>query len=72
MAQLATDGPLSNCVNAEPWISYNGGIMKGSTCNVAYAASPMREDSVRMQRSENVAAAETADELRAAAPGNLD
>ena len=46
--------------------------MKGSTCGVASAANPMRKGSARMQRSENVAAADTADESGAAASGKLD
>jgi len=36
MAQLATNGPLSICVNANPWNSYNGGVMTASTCDGKY------------------------------------
>jgi len=37
MASLAANGPLSVCVNAQPWNGYYGGIMESSTCSGAYS-----------------------------------
>jgi len=35
-AALATHGPLSVCVNANDWNSYNGGVVAKGSCSGAY------------------------------------
>jgi len=36
MTNLAATGPVSICVNAEPWQDYTSGIMQGTDCTHAY------------------------------------